>query len=41
MGADVEAEAPQANVLGFMTAEEAHFSNPQLPEDLGLSLIHI
>ena len=34
MGAKVEAEATEANVLGFMPAEEAHFPDAELAEDL-------
>ena len=35
VGAEIKAEATEANVLGFMPTEEAHFSNAQLPQDLG------
>ena len=35
MGANVEAKATKANVLGFVPAEEAHFPDAELPENLG------
>ena len=34
MGAKVEAKATEANVLGFVAAEEAHFPDAELPENL-------